>query len=101
MSYQLTIVSPHGKIFDDQIEGLTAPGVAGELGILGGHIPIVNALKPGVLKITKEGQEKYYAIASGILEVNMEHQVLLLTNDAQSVSNREEGRERSANLEKS
>ena len=99
-SYQLTIVSPHGKIFDDKIEALTAPGVEGEVGVLGGHVPMVNALKPGVVKITKEGQEKYFAIASGILEVNKVHQVLLLTNDAQSVSNRDEARERSAILEK-
>ena len=101
MNYQLTIVTPSGKIFDDQVEALMVPGVAGELGVLAGHIPMVNALKPGAVKVTQDKQEKFFAIASGILEVNKEHQVLLLTNDAQSVSNREEARERALTLEKS
>ena len=99
MSYQLTIVTPNGKIFDGPVDMLMAPGKAGGFGVLGGHAPMLSALKPGALKVTHQQREDFFGIASGVLEVNQQHQVLILTNAAQSASNLDEAVSRSKEFE--
>ena len=51
LTYQLTILTPDGKIFDNPVEELMAPGAAGMFGVLAQHASMVAALNKGVLKI--------------------------------------------------
>ena len=52
-----------------EVDEVTAPGVAGEFGVLPGHVPFLSALKPGVFVYrTKEGA-RYLAVGDGVLEV--------------------------------
>ncbi|MBI5415857.1 MAG: ATP synthase F1 subunit epsilon [Candidatus Omnitrophica bacterium] len=81
-SYQLTIVTPAGKMFDGPVDFLTAPGSQGSLGILAGHAPLATALKQGLLAIKGEGGERYFAVGSGTLEVTARHGVLVLCDFA-------------------
>ena len=79
MTYQLSIITPNGKLFDDQIEFLKVKGSAGELGILARHTPFITTLKKGVLAIN---QKIFFAINSGILEVDGGGHVVILADDA-------------------
>ena len=79
MTYQLSIITPNGKLFDDQIEFLKAKGSAGELGILARHAPLITTLKKGVLAIN---QKIFFAINSGILEADGRGHVVILADDA-------------------
>jgi len=90
MDYQLSIITPNGKIFEESISALQAPGVAGGFGILGGHVPMVAALQKGVLKLTQAGQELFFGISAGILEVNHEHNVLILSDSVVESKNLED-----------
>jgi len=81
-NYQLSIVTPEGQVFDDQIESLIAPGMEGSFGVLANHAPMVSTLKDGLLKIRRNGQESSVNISEGILEVDNEGNVLLLSNTA-------------------
>ncbi|HLF17858.1 MAG TPA: ATP synthase F1 subunit epsilon [Candidatus Omnitrophota bacterium] len=99
MSYQLTLVTPNGKIFEGPIDALRAPGAMGSFGVLGGHAPIVAALKPGVLKLTQNNQEKFYGIAAGVLEVDQKHNVLILSNAAVDAINEEDAFSKVKNVE--
>ena len=81
-AYPAAIISPHGKIFDGEVQSLIAPGEDGLLEILRGHTPIINLLKQGVVTIRQENQKMYFAIGAGILEVNDQHHVLLLVDFA-------------------
>lgn len=70
MTMHCNVVSAEEKLFDGRIELLVASGVMGEIGVLPGHAPLLTELKPGSIKITKQGgaQELIY-VSSGFLEV--------------------------------
>jgi len=70
MTMHCNVVSAEKKLFDGRIEFLVASGVMGELGILPGHTPLLTELKPGTIKLTKQGgTEELIYVSSGFLEV--------------------------------
>ena len=85
--YHFSIITPGGKLFDDQVEAITAPGLEGSLGVLANHAPIIASLKEGVLTLRKNKTETYFAIRSGVLEVTQNGDTLVLADDAIAVSN--------------
>ena len=48
---------------------MLAPGVEGQLGIPPHHSPLITALEIGELKVRKDGEEEYFAIHGGFMEV--------------------------------
>jgi F-type H+-transporting ATPase subunit epsilon len=51
---KLTIVTPNGLIFDDNVKSVTLPGKEGEFGVLPGHVSIVSLLTAGIIEYQKE-----------------------------------------------
>lgn len=45
------------------------PGAAGEMGVLPHHAPVLTTLKLGVVKVRTGGDEKIFAVAGGVAEV--------------------------------
>ena len=84
--YRLSIITPSGKVFEEEIDSLQLPGVEGSFGVLKNHIPIVTLLKKGLVTIKQQNQSKYFSINSGILEVNAKTDVLLLADEAVETS---------------
>jgi F-type H+-transporting ATPase subunit epsilon len=79
--FQLSVITPSGKVFEDSIESLSAPGLMGGFEVYSQHMPFLSALKGGVISIRKSGKEfKSLKIDSGILEVDASHNVLLLAD---------------------
>ena len=79
--FQLSIVTPSGKVFEDSVESVALPGLEGGLEVYSKHMPILYALKAGAVRIRKEGKEiKSLKIDSGVIEVNAKHDVLLLAD---------------------
>ena len=69
-TFNLTVVSAEYKIFSGSVKSIQASGIEGELGILAGHIPLLTAIKPGIVKITLEnGNEEVIYVSGGFLEV--------------------------------
>jgi len=81
-TYQLSIITPNGKVFDGQVESIVATGMDGSLGVLAGHTPLVVALKNGPLKVKTPTAEKFYAVSKGILEVGRQNHVFILSDYA-------------------
>jgi F-type H+-transporting ATPase subunit epsilon len=70
ITVHLDIVSPEVQIFSGLVEMVSVTGEMGELGILPGHTQLLSAIKPGQVKITKQGGAKeIYYISGGFLEV--------------------------------
>ncbi len=46
---KLSVTTPRGAIVDTDVDEVTAPGELGEFGVLPGHVPLMSALKPGVI----------------------------------------------------
>lgn len=90
MTMHCNVVSAEKKLFDGRIEFLVASGVMGELGILPGHAPLLSELKPGTIKLTKQGgAEELIYVSSGFLEVQSTT-VTVLADSAERADNLDE-----------
>lgn len=71
MTISLDIVTPSGSVFfEESCELIVLQSKQGELGIMGGHIPTVAALKIGSLRAKINGQYEYFAVTEGFAEIN-------------------------------
>jgi F-type H+-transporting ATPase subunit epsilon len=68
-SLDVNLVTPKGVVAHQAADGLAAPGELGMFELLPGHIPLLTALKPGVLTISGKGRVRY-AVSAGYLRVD-------------------------------
>lgn len=88
----LEIVTAERLVYSEEVSGVVAPGIEGELGILPHHAPLLTILQPGELRILKEGQEDtYMAVSGGFLEV-MANRVVILADTAERAEEIDEAR---------
>jgi F-type H+-transporting ATPase subunit epsilon len=80
---RLEIVTPEAKAYSEDVDMVTLPGSEGELGIYPEHVPVLTTLKPGELRILKNGQESAMAVGEGFVEITGES-VSILTDMALS-----------------
>jgi len=70
MTVHCDVVSAEKKIYSGLVEMLIATGTEGELGVQLGHAPLLTALKPGAVRIIKQGgEEDVLYVSGGYLEV--------------------------------
>lgn len=81
---KLEIVTAERVVYSEDVDILVAPGIDGELGILPRHAPLLTVLKPGEIRVTKDGSESYIAVSGGFLEV-MSNTVTILADTAEHV----------------
>lgn len=84
MALHLEIVTPKGSVIDVEAEEVILPGKLGEFGVLGGHIPFLSAMKPGVVSYKDNGTPKLLAVGTGFAEVGAGDKVLVLTDSCAS-----------------
>jgi len=64
------IVSAEEEIFHGTAQLVVATGELGELGISPRHAPLITRLKPGQVRVILEnGEEQFFYVSGGILEV--------------------------------
>ncbi len=68
-SFRLRIVTPERHLLDEDVEEVTAPGAAGEFGVLPDHIAFLTVLAPGRLIYKSGGKRHVLAIFGGYAEV--------------------------------
>lgn len=82
-AFNLSVVAPDRTVVDEQVVSLVAPGVAGYFGIMGGHEPMISALKTGLIEfINSANQRHYVAVGGGFLEVS-EGAAIVLADSAE------------------
>jgi F-type H+-transporting ATPase subunit epsilon len=70
MTVHCDIVSAEESLFSGLVELVVASGSEGELGINFGHAPLLTGLKPGPVRIVRQGgDEEVYYLSGGYLEV--------------------------------
>ena len=76
------IVSAEGEIFSGEAAMVYAPASQGDVGIAPRHAPLLTNLRPGDLRVeTAEGEEKFFYVTGGVLEVQP-HMVTVLADSA-------------------
>jgi F-type H+-transporting ATPase subunit epsilon len=70
MTVHCDIVSAEESLFSGLVEMVVATGSQGELGVNYGHAPLLTDLKPGPVRIIRQGgDEEVYYLSGGYLEV--------------------------------
>jgi F-type H+-transporting ATPase subunit epsilon len=78
----VNIVSAEAEIFSGTVEQVFAPAMMGEVGIYPRHTQMLSPLKPGEIRVVKEGgDEEFYFVSGGMLEVQP-HVVTVLADTA-------------------
>ncbi len=76
---RIFIHSLEKTIYEGDAKVVTLPGESGEVSILDNHIPLVSALKKGMVRVTEnENSTKEFSISGGFAQVNKDHLILLL-----------------------
>ena len=66
---RLSVTTPRGALVETDVDEVTAPGELGEFGVLPGHVPLMSALKPGVLWYKSKDRSGVIAVGQGYLQV--------------------------------
>ncbi|BAU22698.1 ATP synthase F0F1 subunit epsilon [Caldimicrobium thiodismutans] len=66
----LEIITPDRVVVSEEVDIVTAPGVAGEFGVLANHAPMVAAIKIGALRYRVGDKEEWVAVSGGFCEVS-------------------------------
>jgi len=100
----LEVATPVGLALQTECESIAAPSVQGEFGVLPGHLPLLAALRAGIVKYRVDGEDMLAAVGPGFVEAGPE-EILLLTDvfalpeDVNADAVREELEEAEARLE--
>ncbi len=84
MPIRCEIVSQDRMVFEGEADIVILPGSEGEMGILPNHAPLLSTLNYGVMKVRFQGQEQYFTVAGGVVDVQPDR-VVVLTDAAENV----------------
>lgn len=76
-TFLLEIVTPEHLVYSNRVNSLGVKGVAGDLGILPGHIPFVTQLQVAPMRVKVDGIETTIAIHGGFIEVHKDKVTIL------------------------
>jgi F-type H+-transporting ATPase subunit epsilon len=94
---KLEIVTPEAKVYSEDVDMVTLPGVEGEMGIFPLHVPLMTQLTAGEVGVRKGGQDFFLAVGEGFVEVTGER-VSILTDMAIKAENIDEAKAEEARL---
>lgn len=69
MAVDVHVVTPEREVWTGQANMVIARGVEGEVGVLGGHAPMLIRLAIGPLRIQTNGEEVFSVVDGGFLHV--------------------------------
>jgi F-type H+-transporting ATPase subunit epsilon len=76
---KLEIVTPEGTVYSEDVEMVTLPGIAGQMGIYPQHVPLISQMVPGEMIVRKDGRDSFVATGGGLIEVTA-NRVSILTD---------------------
>ncbi len=88
---KLEIVTPEAKIYSEDVDMVTLPGIEGEMGIYPMHIPLMTQVAAGEVAARKGGQDYFLAVGDGFVEVTGDR-VAILTDMAIRAENIDEAK---------
>ncbi|MBV8195426.1 MAG: F0F1 ATP synthase subunit epsilon [Candidatus Dormibacteraeota bacterium] len=88
---QVEMVTAEGRVLSQEADFVLAPGLAGELGVLPRHIPLLTPLKTGEVTVRNDGHDEYIFVAGGFLEV-LPDKVVILADVAERAEDIDEAR---------
>ena len=81
----VNLVTPKGVVSQSETDSVQAPGELGEFELLPGHVPMLTALRPGVLTVGTKARTRY-AVGPGYLRIDPAGSVEILVEQAQAAT---------------
>src|SRR3990167_11168581 len=99
------IVTPENEVYAEKIDQVTIDTKEGEITVLPHHMPLISILRPGEMRIVKDGKEMSMAVLGGFLEIKKDSEVIILADSAEraediDLEKAEEARKRAEELKK-
>ena len=88
---KLEIVTPEARIYSEDVDMVTLPGVEGEMGIFPMHIALMTQVAAGEICARRNGQDHYLAVGEGFVEITGDR-VAILTDLAIKADDIDEAR---------
>ena len=82
-TFDVSLVTPDGPVYEGEIEMLIVPGADGEIGVLARHAPLIAMLKAGSTRVhvKRESEVLEFATGPGFFKVEQDR-ALALVDDA-------------------
>ncbi len=88
---KLEIATPEARIYSEEVDMVTLPGLEGEMGIFPMHIPLMTQITHGEIVVRKGGQDHFLAVGEVFVEITGER-VAILTDMAIRAADIDEAR---------
>lgn len=92
---KLEIVTPDAKVYSQEVEMVTLPGIEGEMGVYPQHVPLLTQISAGEVIARRGGQDESLAVGEGFVEITADR-VAILTDMAISAENIDEAQAEAA-----
>lgn len=97
--FELSIVAPDRSVVEDRAQSVVAPGIEGYFGVMAGHLPMVSALRAGIVEyVDGKNQRHHIAVSGGFAEISGERLTILA--DSATRASEVDVKEEEARLEK-
>jgi F-type H+-transporting ATPase subunit epsilon len=77
-TFDLSVVTPGGTVFEGEAQMIVVPGDAGEIGVLARHAPLVALLKAGEIRVRAAGNWQSFAAGPGYFKVQQDRAIVLV-----------------------
>ena len=88
---RLEIVTPEARVYSEDVEMVTLPGVDGEMGVYPSHLPLMTQITHGEIIARHGGQDHHVAVGEGFVEITA-NRVAILTDMAVRADDIDEAR---------
>ena len=94
-TFDVSLVTPDGPVYEGEIEMLIVPGADGEIGVLARHAPLIAMLNAGSTRVhvKRETEVPEFATGPGFFKVEQDR-ALALVDDAVEARNIDDARAR-------
>ena len=83
-TFDLSLVTPEGAVYEGEAQMLIVPGAAGEIGVLARHAPLVAMLQAGEIRVKTGGEWQSFAAGSGYFKVQQDRAIVLVDDAVQA-----------------
>ncbi|HVT10980.1 MAG TPA: ATP synthase F1 subunit epsilon [Fimbriimonadaceae bacterium] len=63
--FTLSVVAPDRQVVEDKAVSVVAPGSEGYFGVMAGHMPLIAALRPGILEYLDSHNQRHFIYTGG------------------------------------
>jgi F-type H+-transporting ATPase subunit epsilon len=81
--FLLSVVAPDQSVVEEKVDSIVAPGTEGYFGVWAGHVPIISALRPGLVEYQDASTNRHYIYVGGGFAEIQPDRVTIIADEAE------------------